>query len=286
MKIKKIGIISLAGPCDEKDIIEAKNYFESKSFEVVLSNNIFDKNNYLSGSDDIKIKELYRFFEDDSIDLILNARGGYGSIRLINDIDYEIIKKNPKPFCGFSDITALLLMFYKKSGLTTYHSPMAVSDFTEQSLRYREYNYENLFKALCEVKQTLYGNNVFNSASVNGIIWGGNLSTVVSLCGLDFIPTEDFIFFTEDLNEPVYKIDKMFQQLFNIYDFKKSCKGIVLGDFLNIDNPEWLNNYFYELSKKYNIPIVSGFKITHSQEKITIPIGSKCRLDDFILTIG
>ena len=99
--------------------------------EFKLSKNIYDSNRYLAGDDEVKISELEHFFADPEIDIIINARGGYGSIRLINRIDYEIIKNNPKPFIGFSDITALLLMIYKRTGIVTYHGPMVISDFAD-----------------------------------------------------------------------------------------------------------------------------------------------------------
>ena len=129
------------------------------------------------------------------------------------------------------------------------------------------------------------GSKSFKEGSANGILWGGNLSTVVSLCGQDFIPDKDFIFFAEDLNEPVYKIDKMFQQLINIPEFSDRCKGIVLGDFLDIDNEVWLDEYFNEIANRLNIPVVSGFKITHAKEKITIPIGKKAKIQGLVLKI-
>jgi len=139
-----IGIIALAGDCEREKIEKAVANLERMGYKIKLSKNIFDKNNYLAGSDEDKIEELHNFFKDPKIKLILNARGGYGSIRLINKIDYELIKLNPKPFCGFSDITALLLMFYKRSGLISYHSPMLCSDFVEIN----EYTFNNFIKAV------------------------------------------------------------------------------------------------------------------------------------------
>ena len=112
-----IGIIALAGACENQFLKKAVQNFEDLGFKVKLAKNIYDKERYLAGSDEDKLESLYNFFQDNEIKLILNARGGYGSIRLINKIDYEIIKNNPKPFCGFSDITALLLMFYKNDTL-------------------------------------------------------------------------------------------------------------------------------------------------------------------------
>ena len=282
--MKTVGIVSLAGAInDDRDKIEsAKKYFESKGLNVKLSKNIYDSNRYLAGDDEVKISELEHFFADPEIDIIINARGGYGSIRLINRIDYEIIKNNPKPFIGFSDITALLLMIYKRTGIVTYHGPMVISDFADIA----PFTEEFFNKAINNEKLEFAGTTIYQRGRAEGIIWGGNLATVVSLCGQDFLPNEDFIFFTEDLNEPVYKIDRMFQQLINIHKFRDKCKGIVLGDFLDVDNTEWLEGFFKDLASNTNIPVISGFKITHGQEKITIPIGKNCVLHDNKLVIS
>ncbi|MBO5738661.1 LD-carboxypeptidase [bacterium] len=274
-----IGIVALAGGCEHHLIDSAVQNLEKLGFKVRLAKNIYDKNNYLAGSDSDKIEELHNFFIDPDIKLILNARGGYGAIRLINKIDYEIIKTNPKPFCGFSDITALLLMFYKKAGLITYHSPMACSDFAGENTSEFTKNY--FFKALNNEYLVFEGIKTYKNGSASGILFGGNIATAVSLCGQDFIPDEDFIFFAEDINEPVYKIDKMFTQLFNIEKFKKYCKGIVLGEFLNVDNESWLDDLFY----KFDIPTIGGFKITHAKEKITLPVGKKAVLENNVLKI-
>lgn len=282
--MKTIGIIALSGACDNEKVLNAKKFFESKGFNVKLSENIFDKDRYLAGSDDKKLEELHKFFSDSEIDIIMCARGGYGAIRLVNNIDYDLIKKNPKIFCGFSDVTALLLMIYKKTGMVVYHGPMATSDFGDElhhltpSLKGWENTYICFFDAIKGEKLQFQGNKIYKDGSAQGIIWGGNLATVVSLCGLNFIPDENFVFFAEDLNEQVYKIDKMFQQLINIDNFRQNCKGIVLGDFLDCGNEEWLQEYFEELANRLEIPIAGGFKITHEREKITVPIGRQAKL--------
>ena len=282
--MKTIGIIALSGACDREKVLNAKKFFETEGFNVKLSENIFDKDRYLAGSDDKKLEELHKFFTDSGIDIIMCARGGYGAIRLVNRIDYNLIKKNPKIFCGFSDVTALLLMIYKKTGMVVYHGPMATSDFGDESypltssLKGRENTYTSFLDAIKGEKLQFQGNKIYKEGSAHGIIWGGNLATVVSLCGLDFIPDEDFIFFAEDLNEPVYKIDKMFQQLINIDKFKQNCKGIVLGDFLDCGNEELLSEYFEELAQRLEIPLAGGFRITHEREKITVPIGRQAKL--------
>ena len=272
-----IGIISLAGACEKELVKQAVQNIEALGFNVKLSKNIYVQERYLAGSDESKLEALYEFFQDQEIKLILNARGGYGSIRLINKIDYKIIKNNPKPFCGFSDITAMLLMFYKNAGIITYHGPMACSDFVQIN----NFTQNSFFKALNNEHLEFTGTKIYKVGCAEGILWGGNLSTVVSLCGQDFIPDEDFIFFAEDLNEPVYKIDKMFTQLFNIDKFRRYCKGIILGDFLNIDNKEWLEKFFLSFTP----PTVGGFEITHAEKKITLPVGKKAILNNEKLSV-
>ncbi len=279
----KIGIIALAGACDKTAMALAGEYFRDLGYNIEFSKNINDEYAYFAGSDEDKVSELHRFFEDTSIKLIMNARGGYGSIRLLDKIDYNIIKKNQKPFVGYSDITAMLLMIYKNTGLITYHGPMFCPDFAGDA--FRNDNLRSLQNALLGKPITFNGNKVYKEGKVEGIIWGGNLTTMATLCGQDFIPDKDFILFAEDLNEPVYKIDRMLQQLLNIKQFKDKCKGIAFGEFLNTDNEAWLEKYFTNLVKRYSIPISGGFNITHSGIKLTIPIGKMAVLNDGNLVI-
>lgn len=282
--MKTIGIIALSGVIDKEKLNFAINNLKSLGYNVKLSKNIFDTNRYLAGNDKDKVEELEKFFLDPKIDIIMTARGGYGAIRLIDKIDYNILKNHPKIFTGFSDVTALLLMIYKKTGMVTYHGLMATPDFGFDC-EIDEFSFRQFQAAINDEELNLEGNKIYRDGAAEGIIWGGNLATLVSLCGTDFIPNEDFIFFAEDLNEPVYKIDKMFTQLFNIKEFKKYCKGIVLGDFLDCGNEKWLEEFFVELSGIHQIPIVGGFKITHNRKKITIPIGKKAILSGANLKI-
>ena len=282
--MKTIGIIALSGVIDKEKLNFAINNLKKLGYNIKLSKNIFDTTRYLAGNDNDKVEELEKFFLDPKIDIIMTARGGYGAIRLIDKIDYNLLKNHPKIFTGFSDVTALLLMIYKKTGMVTYHGLMATPDFGFDC-EIDEFSFQNFQAAINDEELNFEGNKIYREGAAEGIIWGGNLATLVSLCGIDFIPNEDFIFFAEDLNEPVYKIDKMFTQLFNIKEFKKYCKGIVLGDFLDCGNEKWLEEFFVELSKIHQIPIIGGFKITHNRKKITIPIGKNSILSGANLKI-
>ena len=126
---------------------------------------------------------------------------------------------------------------------------------------------------------------IYKNGKAEGILFGGNLSSIVSLCGKDFTPNKNFIFFTEDLNEPVYKIDKYFTQLLSIKEFRANLKAIVLGDFLNIDNKDYFDSFFKTLARELNIPIISGYPISHNKLKATIPCGAFCKLKNTELVI-
>ncbi len=276
-----IGILATAGAVESREnVLRAKQFFETRGYKVVLSENVFDEYRYLAGSDEKKVEELHKFFLNPEIKAIICMRGGYGAVRLVEKIDYNIIRNNPKIFCGYSDISALSVMMYKRAGLVTYSGPLAQSDFGLENPS--EFTINAFFEAVTSDKPLIIEpeNGVsYYSQDAEGVLWGGNLATVVSLCGLDFLPDEKFIFFTEDLNEPVYKIDKMMSQLMNIKQFRTNISAIILGDFLDIDNKQWLDELFYEIADKLKIPVISGFKITHEKDKVTLPYGAKSKLE-------
>ena len=278
-----IGIIAPAGCVDNNEkALRAKELFESLGYIVIFGKNIFKKNRYLAGTDEEKLEDLHDFFENEKIKAIFSLRGGYGCIRLIDKIKYDLIKNNPKIFVGFSDITALCNIFYKKCGLITYHAPMFQTDFGCDNVS--KYTLSNFLKVITSNgEKKLKAKTVYNCGNAQGILFGGNLATLVSLSGIDFIPDEKFIFFAEDLNEPVYKIDRMFSQLLNIQKFRKNLAGIILGDFLKVDDKKWLEDLFKDIANDVNVPMLGGFKITHNKEKLTIPVGEKAVIDNDIL---
>ena len=269
-----IGILAVSGKIKEyENILKAKSFLENNGYKVVISDTCKTYHNYQAGNnDDDCVNALSSFFKDSSIDAILCARGGYGTLRLLNKIDWDIMKNNPKIFAGYSDITILLNMIFKKTGLITFHSPMANGDFANEI---NEYTIENFFKTLegrtnsyqAEYHKTFYG------GVTTGILWGGNLASLTSMCGLDFIPNKELVLFIEDLNEPIYKIDKMLTQLFNINEVKEKINGIAIGEFKDVEDKRKLDELFEKFADELKIPMCDGFKITHNKIKDTIPVG-------------
>lgn len=281
-KLKQNATIAFIAPAgcisDKSNIDRAKLFFEDRGYKVVYGEHLFGKNKYMSGTDEERLSDLHWAFEDESIDAIICARGGYGCLRLIDMIDYDLVKNNPKFFCGYSDITVLSAMLLKRADLCTYSGPMANGDFGKDVCS--EFTIENFFKTVTtEDKLEYCAEGVYGEGDAEGVLFGGNLASVVSLCGIDFLPEEEFIFFTEDLNEPVYKIDKMFRQLMNMEKFRNNVRGVVLGDFLDCGYPEQLEDLYKEMSEFLKVPVLSGFRISHSCDKITLPYGSYAKID-------
>lgn len=280
-----IGIIATSGPIekDSVEILNAVKFFKTRGFNVQVSDDIYVNDRYLAGSDEIRLKNIHDFFKNDNVKAIICLRGGYGAVRLINKIDYNLIRNNPKFFCGYSDVTALNLMFYKRAGLITYSGPMIMSDFGQNNTS--NFTISKFFKAINQEEQIISGESAIITGEAEGVLWGGNLSTVVSLCGLDFIPDEPFIFFVEDVSEPVYKLDKMFSQLLNIEKFRQNICALCFGKFTNTDKPEWLNILFEEIANELNVPTAKGFKFSHERDKTTVPIGIRAKLKERFLYI-
>lgn len=275
-KLEKGDTISIIAPSggveSDENLLRATKYFEDLGYKVKWGKNVLICNKYLAGTDEERLEDLHNAFEDEEVKSIISLRGGYGAIRLVNKIDYNLIRNNPKIFAGYSDITALSTMFLKHAGLVTYSAPMINGDFGVKELD--KCTLDSFFKTITtDEKQEHKAKEVIREGKASGITFGGNLATLVSLCGLDFIPDEKFIFFAEDLNEQVYKLDKMFTQLMNLEQFRKKLVGIVFGEFLDIDNKEWLKDLQKELAQELKVPAISGLKITHAREKLTIPIG-------------
>lgn len=284
-KLKKGDTIAIIAPCgdvDREKLEQAVRYFEKKGFKVKLGSNIYKTDRYLAGNDDVRLEDLHKAFLDKETKAIICARGGYGALRLIDNIDYSIIKNNPKVFCGYSDVTALSAMILKNTGLVTFSGPMAQCDFCAPD----KLTEDKFFETLTQGKTTITAENLvtYKGGTAEGVLFGGNLATLASLCGRDFLPKEDFIFFCEDLNESVYKIDKYFHQLTALTDFKKHVQGIILGDFLDVDNNDWLDELFKEIAAELDIPVFSGYPISHSSRKDTVPYGIKAKLTNGILT--
>lgn len=272
-----IGIISPSGPVYDREGFYCNvDFLKQKGFKVKVFPHALSEQNYLAGADKERLKDLHQAFCDDEVKAILCSRGGYGAIRLIDYIDYDLISQNKKIFIGSSDISILLALFYKKARLCSFHAPMLMNGFC--SANFEKYlNIINNPKAPEPKKK----HKIYKNGEARGVLWGGNLSSIISLFGSrDYLPDDEIILFLEDINEAPYKIDKMFAQIFRNIELKEKIKAVVLGEFsgLNKNDNLLLNSIFDFYSARFNVPFVFGYDITHNKNNTVVPFGRFAKL--------
>lgn len=294
-----IGIISPAGAVFERESYSiAIESLQAMGLKVKEGSALRNRYGHLAGTDNDRAKELNEMFADSSVDAIICLRGGSGCNRILGKIDYENIKKNPKIFAGFSDITALLNAIYQQTALVTFHAPTATSSWNKFS-----YNYFR--KVLFEKDAVLFENPkikgdyltqtkdriiTIRSGKAKGVLLGGNLAVLTSILGSPYAP--DFkgkILFLEEINEEIYRVDRMMSQL-EICGVFKQVSGVVLGKFTNCKasgsyGTLTLDEIFDDYLKNLNIPVFSGAMIGHIEEKFTIPVGIEAEIDADLGTI-
>ena len=244
---------------------------------------------YINPDDFDKIADLHHAFSSKEIDGIFCLRGGYGCARLLDKIDYDLIGRNPKVFCGYSDITALHTAINQRSNLATFHTPMPseiklqkIDEYTDFFLKRFLFSkpYGPLYNPP-EFEWEFFSKDV---APAEGVLCGGNLTTLISLLATPYeINTNGKILFIEDINEPSYKIDRALNQLrlAGKFDF---ISGVILGDFGPIKNERKIINkdpfplleIFYNLN--LNVPILYNFKCGHCLPTASLPLGAVVRL--------
>ncbi|MGB9729866.1 MAG: S66 peptidase family protein [Thermoprotei archaeon] len=285
-----IGVVAPAGVVDSVQLNKGIKVLKDLGFDVYLGKTVKKLINrgYFSASDEERANDLNEMFSNEKIKAIFCASGGYGSMRILPLLDYDLIKRNPKIFVGYSDITALLIAIHQKTGLIVFHGPMVASDMHNLS----EYTKHNMMKVLMndeplgEILNPIDGPliRVINDGRSEGDLIGGNLSLIVSTLGTPYeIDTEGKILFIEDTNEAPYRVDRMLTQLI-LAGKLDNVKGIIICEFKNYEpsKPKYtfsLEEVIQDRIGRLNIPAIYGLCCGHGEHKITLPIGVKTTLD-------
>jgi len=273
----RIGIVAPAGPFDDETFGRGTRILEKMGFEVIIPPQLLDAKGYLAGSDQRRGQFVNQLFADKSIDAIICARGGYGSIRILPLLDYETLADNPKVFIGFSDITVLLNVLTNRCGLVTFHGPV-VTSLADSSAETRHALLQAVSSdSRLEIK--IPGGTVLNGGAGTGWICGGNLTTLCHLIGTPYAPSfAGKILFLEDRAEAPYRIDRMLVHM-KLAGCFENLTGIVLGAFENCGPMEVILNIVSEIFGPYSIPILAGIDAGHGKHNITLPIGVEATLD-------
>ncbi|MCH2225403.1 MAG: LD-carboxypeptidase [Crocinitomicaceae bacterium] len=286
-----IGIAASAGPIrSKKEVANFQRELELLGYKTKLGKNIYGQEGYFSADDVSRAEEFMELIQDDEVDAIFFIRGGWGCARLLELLDFEQIRMNPKIIMGFSDITTLLNAISCKTGIITFHGPGGNSTWNDYSITYIKNLLEKGEKILYQNSSTDLVIKTYKSGNAIGELYGGNLSVISGLIGSKYLPDwKGKILFLEDVGEEPYRIDRMLTHLRLSGVFDK-LNGIVLGNFRKCtpDEPNrsfTLEEVFEQHFSVSSIPVFYGSQIGHTRNKFTVPIGSRVEINAGLGTI-
>lgn len=275
-----IGITAPSGAIWNKSHIDkVQKILRAEGFKTLLGKTLYEQDGYLAGNDELRARELMEMYGDKNISAILTMRGGWGCARILDQLDYAIIRDNPKIIIGFSDITSLINAIYQKTNTITFHGPCGYSSwggFTMENVLQtlvsgRPFEMKNPSNYAADLK-------TWTKGKARGRLIGGNLTVICSMIGTEFEPNwEGNLLFLEEIGEEPYRIDRMLWQLKQngVYD---KINGLILGSFkdCNPEEPEKsfsLDEVFSQHFSTSKFPVYQGAAIGHIAPKFTVPIG-------------
>lgn len=283
-----IGIIAPGGQITDRERFDqGLRILADMGFQTRFPREMWPGTGYLADTDRNRVNELHKVFADSDIQGVMAARGGYGCLRLLEQADFNTIRKNPKLLVGFSDICLLLNQTVQQAGVLSFHGPVVTSlcDCTRNAL-------ERLYSCLTgNWRRAIAPRNleILRSAEqARGRLIGGNLNTLMTTMGTIFdFSWRNCILVLEDVNEPVYKLDRMLTQL-GLSGKLSEPAGIILGDFTLSSNQQMLEKiryteYIWErvlgLTATAGIPVWGNFPTGHCPENLTLPFGATAVMD-------
>lgn len=289
-----IGVVAPSSPADEDETVRyALELVESFGFKAKPGKHLFERTQYLAGSDSARAEDLNAMFADPSVDAIMAMAGGYGAMRILPYLNYDVIRANPKALIGYSDITALHCALHRKCGLVTYHGQTALSRFSDYSIaefqRILMHPQPNLTIGVPPKFEKGPGRverenriTTIRPGKARGRLVGGNLTLISCLMGTPYEP--DFsgrLVFLEDVHEKPYRVDRMLTQLV-ISDKLAKAVGLIFGKFTDADdtsNTFSLEHVLTDCGKHLDIPCARGLMIGHVADQTVVPVGVEAEFE-------
>jgi muramoyltetrapeptide carboxypeptidase len=235
-----------------------------------------------AGSDDARLAQLNAAIADPDVQVIMALRGQYGISRLLPRVDFDALAASGKILVGYSDLTALHMGLYAKTGAISYAGPMVCNDFSADE--WDDYTQQQFWQCLAGPTHTVRGAACGNPVlEAQGTIWGGNLAMLVSLLGTDYFPRIDGgILFLEDVAEHPYRVERMLLQLMQAGVLERQ-RAIVLGDFSRYKLGPADNGYDFDamlahIRAAVPVPVLTGLPFGHIPTRATIPFGAQAQL--------
>ena len=279
-----VGVVSPASMIFKRNLKYINLVLGQQGFKVKVGTHVLDRYGYLAGKDINRAADINAMFADNEVKALVATTGGWGSSRILPLLDYDLIRKNPKIIIGYSDITALLLAIYARSGLVTFHGPFGTSTWNKFSVGYLK---DILFagKAMTLQPPTNIIVETITSGKARGRLVGGNLSVLTGMVGSNFLPDwRGKILFVEDIREDVYRIDRMLTHL-SLAGILQQLEGFVFAKCTRCldeeDNFPTLTLWQVLLDRiqPLGIPAWYGTAIGHIRDKFTVPLGVEVEID-------
>ena len=277
-----IALIAPAGPA-ELDAEKAAQWVRNRGYNLRIFPGVFERDGYLAGSDDTRLNDLHAAFADPDIDAIFCLRGGYGTPRLLDRLDFGLLRDNPKPFVGYSDLTAVHLAISRYAGFVTFHGPMFKVDLLGDKQQPTESSLFSMLRGQLGVGSVLahpvaYPLTTIAPGIACGRLLGGNLSMIAAVMGTAFeIDAEGIILLIEDVNEPIYRIDRLLTHL-RLAGKLAQVAGVLVGDVAGVDKVA-LEQLLKQTFEPLCIPVLAGWRSGHCDPNLTLPMGALVRLD-------
>ncbi len=277
-----IALIAPAGPA-ALDVEKAEQWMRNRGYGLRIYPGVYERDGYLAGSDKTRLADLHSAFADPDIDAIFCLRGGYGTPRLLDSLDFGLLRANPKPFVGYSDITALHLAINRYAGFVTFHGPMLNADLLGDKQPPTESSLFSLLRGQLGAGGELAHPVAFPLTTLEpgiarGRLQGGNLSMIAAVMGTPFeIDAQGIILFIEDVNEPIYRIDRLLTHL-RLAGKLAQVAGVLVGDVAGVDSMV-LERLLKQTFAPLGVPVLSGWRSGHCDPNLTLPLGALVRLD-------
>ncbi len=272
-----IGLVAPAGAWNTEDFAKGIQLLTELGFKMKILRNLDAKENYLAGTDDHRSALFNEVWRDPEVNAVMAVRGGYGCLRILADIDYELIRANPKIFVGFSDITALHQAIVQKTGLVTFHGPMVTT--LPNSDRESVQSFCTTLSRGFPDPIASRSIEILKPGNGRGPLSGGNLTTVLHLIATSFETSwRDKIVFLEDIGEAPYRIDRILTHLKMAGRFT-GINGLLLGSFTDCGDREMIWSRVKELFADESFPIWADFPIGHGASNRVVPLGLEAMMD-------
>ncbi len=291
-----VGLISPSTPVTDPDLLQkAARTIEHFGWKVKWGRGVGRKSGYFGSPIEERVEDLHTMFRDPSVNAVFAIRGGYGSSQILDRIDYGLIRRNPKVFVGYSDITAMHLAIHQQTGLVTFHSPVPLSPFTD-------YSRKSFLRAISvsgpigrqgnppesDQLRPTHTLRTILPGKATGRLVGGNLTLISTLMGTPYeIDSRGAILFLEDVGEEPYRIDRMLTQL-RLAGKLEAAAGIIFGECVDCGPSDYkpfvsagfsLGEVLDATLGNLRIPVLFGLTIGHTSDQMTLPMGVSAQLD-------